>query len=245
VAALGVRWALSLDSTSFALSALCIALIARAAATRPQPPAEGRSVLGDLKDAAAFVRATPALFWGAALAAGSSFGLSMIEANMITYLVHVRRDSVGEVGLVFAALGIGSLIGAVVAPAVHRRVPAGLLIICSVMVGGLGTAALLVLRQLATISAAWVLVGASTAVFVVTYSTLRHQIVPAALLGRVIVLTRITAYISVPVAPLLGGALLSATHSFWPVVLVSAAAQGVVALLALLSPLRTVAGSAQ
>jgi hypothetical protein len=127
----------------------------------------------------------------------------------------------------------------VAAPALHRRVKAGLLIICSVIVGGLGTAALLALTNLAAISAAWVLVGASTAVFIVTYATLRHQLAPAGLLGRVVVLTRITAYISVPVAPLIGGALLSATHAFWPVLVVSAAAQVVVAVLALFSPLRT------
>jgi MFS family permease len=240
VAALGARWALSLDSSSFALSALCIAMIARTAATRPQSAA-GRTMVGDLKDAAAFVRATPALFWGAALAAGSSFGLSMVEANMITYLVHVRHQPIAEVGVVFAALGVGSLIGALVAPVFQRRMPAGPLIICSVIVGGLGTAVLLVLRQVATISAAWVLVGASTAVFIVTYSTLRHQLVPANLLGRVVVLTRITAYISVPVAPLIGGVLLSGVHTFWPVITVSAGAQVVIAFLALFSPLRTAA----
>jgi MFS family permease len=238
VAVLGARWALSLDSSSFALSALCIAMIARTAATRPRS-APDRTVLGDLKDAASFVRATPALFWGAALAAGSSFGLSMVEANMITYLVHVRHQPIAEVGVVFAALGAGSLIGALVAPAFRRRVSGGLLIICSVIVGGLGTGMLLVLRQVATISAAWVLVGASTAVFIVTYSTLRHQLSPAHLLGRVVVLTRITAYISIPVAPLIGGVLLSATHTFWPVIAVSAAAQAVTAVLALFSPLRT------
>lgn len=238
VAVLGARWALSLDSSSFALSALCIAMIARTAATRPQSTVD-RTVLGDLRDAASFVRATPALFWGAALAAGSSFGLSMVEANMITYLVHVRHQPIAEVGVVFAALGAGSLAGALVAPAIRRRVSAGLLIICSVVVGALGTALLLVLRQVVTISAAWVLVGASTAVFIVTYSTLRHQISPAHLLGRVVVLTRITAYISIPVAPLIGGALLSATHTFWPVIAVSAGAQAVTAALALLSPLRT------
>jgi MFS family permease len=240
VAALGARWALSMDSASFALSALCIAMIARTAATRPQSAA-GRTVLGDLKEAAAFVRATPALFWGAALAAGSSFGLSMVEANMITYLVHVRHQPVAEVGIVFAALGVGGLIGAVVAPVFQRRVPPGVLIICSVIIGGLGTATLLVLHQVATISAAWVLVGASTAVFIVTYSTLRHQLVPSNLLGRVVVLTRITAYISVPVAPLIGGVLLSEVHTFWPVITVSAAAQAVIAFLALFSPLRTAA----
>ncbi|MBC3841480.1 MFS transporter [Streptacidiphilus sp. 4-A2] len=50
---------------------------------------------------------------------------------------------------------------------------------------------------LAAIAAAWVVVGASTMVFIVTYYTLRHQLVPDHLLGRVLVITRVIAYVTV------------------------------------------------
>jgi MFS family permease len=242
VAALGARWALSLDSASFALSALAVALIVRAAAHRPErAPATVRE---DLRAAVRFVRDTPILLWGAIAAAGSSLGLSMIEANMLSYLVRYRHQSVAAVGVVFAALGAGALIGALLAPRIGRLANSGLVIIGSVLVGGVGTALLLVLHQLVTIAAAWVLVGASTAVFIVTFFTLRHQIVPQHLLGRVVVMTRLIAYVTVPIAPLIGGALLSATGSFAPVIVVSAVAQIGVAVVALCTPLRTASAPA-
>jgi len=237
VAALGARWALSLDSISFGLSALAVALIAKIAAHRPQRTPG--TVLNDLRDAVRFVRNTPILLWGAIAAAGSSLGLSMIEANMLTYLVRYRHQPVAAVGVVFAALGGGALIGAFIAPLVGKTVNPGRIIIGAVLTGGTGTALLLVLHQLVTISAAWVLVGASTTVFIVTFFTLRHQLVPEHLLGRVVVITRLVAFAMVPIAPVVGGALLSATGSFTPVIIVSAAAQVGVALIALFTPLRT------
>jgi MFS family permease len=177
VAALGAPWALTLDSASFALSALTVALIAQARMRRPH--AERVTVVGDLAAAVRFVRAHPPLLWGAVVAAGSSFGLFMVEANMITYLVRFRGLPVASVGLV----------------------------------------------------------GASTTIFIVTFFTLRHQLVPEHLLGRVVVITRLIAFSTVPVAPIVGGALLSATGTFWPVIVVSAAAQIGVGVAALFTPL--------
>jgi MFS family permease len=236
VALMGASWALSLDAASFGLSALTVALIARAATTAAQRSGGG-SIVADLKEAVAFVRATPPLLWGAIIAAGSSLGLSMVEANMIAYLVHFRHEPVATVGIVFAALGAGSLVGALLAPKLLPHVLPGRLIIGSVLVGGTATALLAVLRQLPLIAATWVLVGASTAVFIVTFFTLRHQLVPAALLGRVVVLTRIIAFITVPIAPLIGGAILSATGTFWPVITVAAAAQIGIAITGRFTPL--------
>jgi MFS family permease len=242
VAALGARWALSLDSASFALSALAVALIVRAATHRPERAQA--TVADDLRVAVRFVLDTPILLWGAIAAAGSSLGLSMIEANMLSYLVRYRHQPVAAVGIVFAALGGGALIGALLAPRIGKLARSGQVIIGSVLVGGIGTALLLVLHPLVTIAAAWVLVGASTAVFIVTFFTLRHQIVPQHLLGRVVVMTRLVAYVTVPIAPLIGGALLSATGSFTPVIVVSAAAQIGVAVVALCTPLRTASAPA-
>ncbi|MEV8443279.1 MFS transporter [Actinosynnema sp. NPDC051121] len=243
VAALGATWALSLDSASFALSALAVALIAH---TRvPRPPREHVTVLGDLKEAVAFVRAHPPLLWGAIVATGSGFGLFMVEANMITYLVRFREQPVAAVGVVFAALGTGSLLGALATPRLLARVTPGRLIIGATATGGGATALLLVSTGLPAIAATWVLVGASTTIFIVTFFTLRHQLVPEHLLGRVVVITRLIAFGAVPFAPLVGGALLSATGAFWPVLALSAAVQVGVAVAALFTPLRVVAEPAR
>jgi hypothetical protein len=106
--------------------------------------------------------------------------------------------------VVFAALGLGSLTGALLTPRLLRVFRPGSLIIGCVLTGGTFTALL------------------------------------AVLLGRVVVATRLIAFMMVPVAPVVGGAMLGATGKFWPVVTVSAAVQIGVALLALCTPPRRV-----
>ncbi len=243
VAFLGTRGALSADSGSFALSALAVALMARTSARRVREGAA--SIAGDLREAAQFIRRSPALVWGAIVASGSSLGLAMVEANMITYLVHFQHQPVAAVGVVFAALGLGSLVGALLTPKILSRFNPGSVIIGCVITGGSGTALLAVQHEFVTIAATWILVGASTAGFIVTFYTMRHQIVPERLLGRVVILTRVIAYLMVPIAPIIGGALLSATHEFWPVIAVSSAAQIGVGLVALCTPFRKAAAAAR
>lgn len=237
VAALGARWALSLDSASFALSALAVALISVVA--RQRRDHQRATIAADLRVAVEFLRGQPALVWGAVVGAGSSFGLFMVESNMVAYLVRFRGEPVASVGVVFAALGGGALLGALVAPKLLARVRPGQLIIGCAVGGGAATALLLVLHALLAIAATWVLVGGSTTVFIVTFFTLRHQLVPEHLLGRVVVLTRLIAFSTVPVAPVAGGLLLSSTGTFWPVIALSATVQAGVGLLALGTPLRT------
>lgn len=236
VAALGTQWAVTLDSASFALSALAIALIAQARVRRPRR--EHATIVGDLKTALEFIRTHPPLLWGSVVAAGSSFGLFIVQANMITYLVKFRGEPVASVGVVFAAIGVGALLGAWVAPQLLKQVSSGRLLIGSTIGGGSATALLLVLHQLLTIAMTWVLVGASTMIFIVTWVTFRQQLVPEHLLGRVIMITRLIAFCATPLAPVVGGALMSATGAFWPVITLSVVVQvGVGVIVALATPL--------
>jgi MFS family permease len=241
VAFLGASWALSLDSASFALSALAAALIARAVADRRV--AEHGTVMADLRAAVSFLRSTSALLWGALLSAGSAFGLFMVSSNMITYLVRFRHQPVASVGVVFAGLGIGALAGSLLTPRILRAVKPGVLIIACTLGGGCATALLLIVRSPFAIAATWVLVGAATTIFIVTFYTLRQQLIPEDLLGRVMIITRLLAYGPLPAAPIIGGALLSATRHFWPVIAISAAVQVGAGTIACFTPLRTATGA--
>jgi hypothetical protein len=74
-------------------------------------------------------------------------------------------------------------------------------------------------------------------IFTVTYYTLRHQLTPERILGRVVILTRVIAFSMVPIAPLIGGALLAATGQFWPVIALAAVVQAGIGVMALWTPL--------
>jgi hypothetical protein len=65
---------------------------------------------------------------------------------------------------------------------------------------------------------------------IVTWFTLRQRIVPGHLLGRVIATTRLIAYVSIPIASFVGGALLASTQNMYLII-------GIAALL------RTMAGA--
>jgi MFS family permease len=218
------------------ISALAIALISGVVG---QVPAQRTTVLADIRAAITFLRSTSALLWGAIMGAGTTFGLLLIESNMITYLVHYRHQAVALVGVVFASLGAGALIGALVTPRILRKAPPGLVIIGCMVGGGLATALLLIARDVAEISVTWVLVGACSMIFTVTFYTLRHQLVPNEMLGRVVVITRVIGWGALPIAPLVGGALLGAVGAFWPVIVVSAALQVGVGVIGFFTPLRT------
>ncbi|MEN3358336.1 MAG: hypothetical protein V7637_2318 [Mycobacteriales bacterium] len=240
VAALGAGWALGLDSASFTGSAIAIVLISMARAVRPDESRDG--VVESLRAGVAFLRGSPTLLWGSALTAGSAFALLLVEANMIYYLVEFRHQPVVAVGVVFAALGAGSIVGALATPKLSRHLGPGQLIIYCMLGGGLATSLLIFVTPLVGIALVWVLVGASTAIFTVTFYTLRHQLTPNELFGRILTLTRLMAFSALPVAPLVGGALLGATGKFTVLIAVSAAVQIGVGILALGTPLRGATG---
>jgi MFS family permease len=240
VATLGVGLSLGVDAVSFLLSAAAIALTARVVTKRTHTGK--KSFVGDVRVGLSHLRTEPALLWGAVLAAGSTFGLVLIQSNMVFYLVQHQHLPTIAIGIVFAALGVGALVGALVTPRLGRLIRPGLLIIASMITSGAGTALLLVLKGIAGIAVSWVIVGAGTTVFTVTYYTLRHRLVPDELLGRVVAITRTMAWFSLPVAPIVGGAILAAGGNFGTVVTLSATLQTVTGLLALLTPLRTATG---
>lgn len=240
VTTLGVGLSLGVDAVSFLLSAAAIALTARVVTKRT---ATGRkSFVGDVRVSLKHLRAEPALLWGAILAAGSTFGLVLVQSNMVFYLVQYQHLPTIAIGIVFAALGVGALVGALATPRLGRLIRPGLLIIISIVTSGLGTGLLLVLTSVTGIAVSWVIVGVGTTVFTVTYYTLRHRLVPDELLGRVVAITRTMAWFSLPVAPIVGGAILAVGGNFGTVVTLSAVLQTVTGLLALLTPLRTATG---
>src|SRR6185437_14478897 len=140
-----------------------------------------------------------------------SLGLAMIEGNMLAYIVHYRHLPVVIGGIVFATLGLGALAGALIASRILERIPPGRLIIACALTGGSATALFAVVRPVPAIAAVWMVVGAAAAIFTVTFYTLRHQLTPEHMLGRVVVITRLIGFSVLPVAPVIGGAIFSAT----------------------------------
>ncbi|HET6848932.1 MAG TPA: MFS transporter [Gaiellales bacterium] len=182
VSAFGVGTAFALDAASFALSAAMVAAIA----TRTAPGSVGTSVAGDLRSGFAFVRNNVWL-WGTLVSAAVAYLLFLGPVEvLLPYIVkNGLHGSAAELGLVFAAGGLGS-VGAAIVMSERGQPRRSITVIylswtlATVAVAGYGLA-----------TAAWQLMAASFAfnaletVGTIVWATLKQREVPTSMLGRV------------------------------------------------------------
>jgi MFS family permease len=210
VAALGTGTAFALDAATFAVSAVCIALMRALPAARSD---EGASVIDDLKEGARFVRRNTWL-WATLLSAALTLLLFLGPFEvLIPYIV--KNDlggDAGTLGVVFGAAGVGAVVSSLVLGqrGIGRRY------VLSMYLGwGLS---LFSLVGFALASAPWQAVvigfleGIGFTIGNIIWVTLMHRHVPGELLGRVsaldwfvsIGLTPVSFALAGPVAEALG-----------------------------------------
>jgi len=236
IAALGITAALSLDTASFVLSLIIIGLIRVANTHNDRPTSKLRT---DFREGVAYILRDRVTLWASVLMAGTNAGLFLIEANLIFFIVWLRDLPVEAVGIVFGAQGAGCIVGALLAPWLGRRARPGHIIVASMFGAGSMTCCLLLPFGLAGLAFAWGAEGIFTMLIVVTWFTLRQRIVPPALLGRIVSLSRMMSYATIPLASVGGGALLAMSDSAAPLVAASVLVQITVGAVAWLTPLRS------
>lgn len=131
--------------------------------------------------------------------------LSFAQAVIILFFLDTMGVTVAAIGFVTAGIGIGALAGSLIAPRLVARFGRGRVMFGAILAGG----ATLVLTGLAP--EAWTAVGAfalsagSVSVWNVPWGSLRQQIVPGEIFGRVLGVIRTLTWGLFPVATLLGG----------------------------------------
>ncbi len=208
-ATIGPGPTLAIDGISFALSGLGLFLVRRP--LRGAVPRHRQRLLGEIREGIDFIVADPTLrttivFWGAT---------SILTASLVTALaVHVTRDLRDPswvLGLILAAYGIGTVVGALLTARLGRgRRVAAILLGGNLMLG----AALVVMAVTTEIAAQVVMAifaGVAQSLVLVTYMTLRTARSPDALLGRIGSTARTISLGLQPVGLLIGGALVDAT----------------------------------
>jgi DHA3 family tetracycline resistance protein-like MFS transporter len=185
VAGLGAGGAFLLDAGSFVLSAGALA----AMQPRPRPIAgkiSARAALREVGEGFRFARSQPWL-WGTLLAAAVSLLAfwGPVEV-LVPYVVkNLLGGNAGDLGLVFAAGGVGSVLAALVMA--RRGLPRRHMLFLyltwsagTAAIGGYGLATALWHVMIASF-----LTGGLGTVGMVVWMTLTQQLVPARLLGRV------------------------------------------------------------
>jgi len=231
------------DALSFVASAVAIWLIR---APEPAPPAIGErtGMLDEMKDGlrtlagSAYLRALTA-----ALVTLECFG-GMIGAVILLYTTRTLGLPPGVQGLIFAVGGVTSLLGAVAAGTVTRRLGVGPAMALGLVLAGLGTL-LIPLAGDRSAASLLLLVGSqlvtdpARTVYMITQVSQRQALTPSGLLGRVNAGTQVLV-LGATLLGAVGGGLLAERIGLRSTLVIGACGSGAAALWLLASPLRTV-----
>ncbi len=174
--------------------------------TQPRPTVSARQPVDELRQGIAFVFRHPLLKPVFVTQLIFSTAFFMLHAVYVPYAVHHLGLSAAQVGATLAAYGGGMVAGALLAPAIMRRLPFGVVVAIG-PIAGLAAAALMVATiwapSLPLAALSFTLIGAGPILWVISTGTLRQTVTPAHLLGRVSAIN-IMAYGARPIGAALG-----------------------------------------
>lgn len=206
-ATIGPGPTIALDAVTFALSAAALLLVRRP--LKPEARTEPSHLVADIREGIAFVVRHPTLRAVIALWATISVVYAGLTSALIFYITIDRGDGSDVVGIVLSAFAVGSLGGSLVAARMAFHAVGSVM-----LVGTVGIGATLVVLALdvpvAVLVAGAFLAGILNANVLVSYLTLRTQLSPDALLGRVGATARTVSVGMMPIGALMAGALLDA-----------------------------------
>ncbi|MCE1178661.1 MAG: MFS transporter [Micrococcales bacterium] len=206
-----VQWltaavAILADAVSCVVSAVCLWRIRARPTSRPTPKAEpvGRAI----RDGARFVLHDPILRYTLVSGGLSNLGLIGYQALLVLYMVRELHLDAGMIGLFTSIGSAGGLLGALIAPAVGRRLGTAR---GAVVLGLLGGPTALLIPLAAPGWRAWLipagafLVGVGVVGANVIRSAFRQRWVPPDSLGRVGGVMSVVAMGTMPVGSLVAG----------------------------------------
>ena len=153
------------------------------------------------------------------------------------YLADILETPTTTIGIVFAIVGFGAVLGSFITPYIMDRLHPGKVITFATILGGAGTFALLVVRDPILVGVVWGLASGCSSIVIVTYFTLRQRAVPREILGRAIAITRLISFSSIPVAAVIGGFLLEEFQNMFLIIVLCASVRVIVGICAYFTPL--------
>jgi MFS family permease len=229
IAAVGGYGALWLDALSFAGTFL---VLLRLPAFRPAGAGQSaRTVLQGLADGFRWMWGSAVIRVLALQAMTGNFGFGMVSAVLMFYLRSTLGLSPQLAGLDFAMLGVGGVLGSVAIVPLSRRFRRGLLYPAILLFGMAGLLLMAAVRTWWAPGIGFGMVSACNIAWVVLSTSVRQELIPSGLMGRVVGFTRMLSTAGMPVGAALGGLLID---RFDPAVvfLAAAATKGAEVLIA-------------
>jgi predicted MFS family arabinose efflux permease len=238
VQAIGGAFAVATDAASFLVSGLAISLISKSEIVSNDR--DGRAGLyKEIVEGLRFVFGDPLLrAIAATTATGNLFG-GIMTAIEVVFLVRVVHARPGLIGLLFAAIGLGGLLAALLTSMISRRIGG---VRATIFGAFSGIGALLI--PLATPGAGtlffaggYFIAAFGTVVYNINQVSFRQRLCPERLLGRMNASMRFVVWGVTPIGAVLGGAIGSAI-GLRPTLWLAAAGEALAGTWLLASPLR-------
>ncbi|MGW1867653.1 MFS transporter [Streptomyces mauvecolor] len=210
----GLQGALLVNTATFLVS--LVTLVGLPPAERADPVDKGpMRLLGLLRDTRAglaFIRTNRTLASLTMLQAAVNFTLG-VETLIVFFGRSTLHLTIGQTGIAVAAAGVGGILGVMVAPTANRKWRESRLIVLSVYAVGAAVLALAAISSLWALCAANFVLGAASICASVVMRSLRQQITPRQLLGRVTGAARLISLATNPLGAALAGAGAAWLHS--------------------------------
>ena len=200
---------LAIDAVSFAVSAIGLLFVRRDLRAPVDRPRE--RLLAEIREGIDYIAGQPTLrsailFWGA---------ISILTAPLVSALaVHITRDlgyPPAILGLVLAAYGVGTVIGALVSARRGSRGSVAPFLLGGTLVTAAALMVLAITPEVPVMVAVSLASGVAQSMVLLTYLTLRTVQSPDALLGRIGSTARTISLGLQPIGLLAGGALIDLT----------------------------------
>ena len=203
----------AVDAVSFGASSALVAAIPgrRAAHSTGEASATGRrtSLWTEIAEGLRWLFAHRVLRAVAVLVAGVNIALTGSDAIMVLFAQErLGLDSIGF-GLLLTGSAVGGAAGSVVAPRLSRRLGPVPVMMGGFIIAGVAAVGIGLTRNPWVAGGLLTLSGLVVVTFNVIMGSLRQQLIPDRLLGRVISAFRLFSYGSVPLGALFGGAVAS------------------------------------
>jgi MFS transporter, ENTS family, enterobactin (siderophore) exporter len=206
VTIIGPGETLAVDAASFAISSLGLFLIRREMkAPADRPPSR---IVDDIREGIEYVTRHPVLRTVILFFALTSATFGPTSAALTFRIVRDLGQSPAAFGLTLTGLGVGTLIGSLVASRLGPGTNVARVMIISVLIMGLPFIGAALIDSVAGIVAMTALAGAGEAALVVVYVSVRAANSPDVLVGRIASTARVISLGMIPIGSLIGGVLI-------------------------------------
>jgi MFS family permease len=197
------------DSATFAISAVSLALVRTS--FNPEQPPERKHILRDVSEGLRYVLGHPVLRNISLMMALVNF----VAATTYTQLVLFGKAELGltdtQVGVLFAAGSAGIVVLGLAAGPIRKRLSFSAAALGALMLSGLLTVAFAFNDRYGVALVLWAAVSGLGLFFNINTISIRQQIVPDHMLGRVVSIAGVLAWSAIPVGTLIGGWVIEAT----------------------------------